>query len=273
MLARETASKPVLTAWGTVLASRQLEEDGRGLRPDWTINYAGAENFWDDEWKYHGEIEASNVAGVLDVTEECDFLAKDPEKVDDLDGMLKFPSLLPGIAVSNPLARTTDQEDCFCRFPEEILLQTIASLPSPSVQAIRVASKAMAEVSLSSGFWRSRFDFPNELCHIPLPYRFKSGPIDGSPIGWKSLCMRLLASGDRSQNLQNRRKISELTDKLAIRILFDRNPRAGNHGEGDHLPKDLFCSHSLFIPNQRKATSASVVFGDSKNFRCFSAGF
>lgn len=100
-------------------------------------------------------------------------------------------------------------------------------LPTTSGQALHLTPRSMASGPLSSSFWRSRFEFPNELCHISLPQRLQAGAqADSMLVDWKQLCYRWLhPTGER---WQNRRRIMNLNEKLV------RVPLA----EEDHIEED-----------------------------------
>lgn len=108
--------------------------------------------------------------------------------------------------------------DPFSRLPPELLAEVLFLLPTASGQTVRLASRAMASISLSSSFWRSRFHFPNELCHITLPQRLQTtAQADNSALDWRRLCYRLLHS--TSKGWQNRKRIMTLNEKLVRMML------------------------------------------------------
>lgn len=93
------------------------------------------------------------------------------QNVDKLFGTPPMVSIdeAPGIPISSQ-----DRADPSSCLPEEIHRSILVYLPTPSVQAVRLSSKRMATVGLGFAYWHSRFYFPNELCHIPLPSNLRT---------------------------------------------------------------------------------------------------
>ena len=185
--------EPHLDRLGEIFLSQKHEEDGRGLKPDLAGDYEGPEQFWDEGWAWHEEPEASNVVGMLEVAPECHFLLRDSCKPYDFNELLANP---PRLSTGKPIVAMksgSGGRDPFLALPEELLLQIICLLPIASVQAVRLASGRMANVRLGSTFWCTRFEYPNELCHINLPSHLSgTAPNDGLPVDWQELCNRLL---------------------------------------------------------------------------------
>ena len=69
---------------------------------------------------------------------------------------------------------------------------------------------------LSSRYWRSRFEFPNELCHVGLPPALlTSGQVGDQSVDWRCLCDQLMHPvGERFGWWQNRKRITALNKKL-----------------------------------------------------------
>ena len=109
----------------------------------------------------------------------------------------------------------------FSHLPKEILVQIISFLPTPSVQAVRLASRTMASVHLPVSYWHSRFQFPNELCHIKLPSHLSPGRFDRKAIDWKSFCNRLLYP-EQNEPMKNRSRISDLIKKFLLEMTTDQ---------------------------------------------------
>ena len=68
LLAPENATKPDLDILFGIFRSQELEEDARGMVPDWTYDYEGAEQFWADGRTYledPGASEAMNLYGLV----------------------------------------------------------------------------------------------------------------------------------------------------------------------------------------------------------------
>lgn len=220
LLAKEKASKPNLDTLGQLLASQNLEQgDGRGLRPNWTDDYLGPEQFWADGWLYHEEPEASEVAGVLDYTTEWDFLVYDPQ-ISSLGELLVNPPLLSNEQSSYVAQSTSNSKKDFSHLPAEILLNILCFLPTASVHALRFASRAFASLYLNTTYWRSRFDYPNEFCHVRLPPSRLDGQPENSEIDWRTFCDRLVHINKSQKGWQNRERILLLTSKLVQKFLL-----------------------------------------------------
>lgn len=85
-----------------------------------------------------------------------------------------------------------DTQDPCSRLPIERLMDVLFFLPTTSGQAVRLAFRAVASISLKSSFGRSRFDFADKLCHIRLPQRLqKRARADDLAIDWRRLYYRL----------------------------------------------------------------------------------
>ena len=212
---------PDLGKLGDVFSSQELEQESRGLIPDWSDNYGGPEQFWDDGWAWSEDPEASNVVGLLEASPEFDYLVRDPTVPKGFDNLLANPPRSSATMSRILIKPGVAGEDTFVHLPEELLLQIICFLPTATVQAVRLASRRMANVQLSTRYWRSRFEFPNELCHINLPPNF-SGDIqgDGQAMDWHKLCDALLhPTGEEFQWWQNRKRITSLNRKLIFRLL------------------------------------------------------
>ena len=165
MLAKIFAQTPLSDAGGL----------GGGLKLDWAKDYAGAEQFfWDvNEWNRH----------YRQLDEGWHFLARDPRLALGFDDLLASPPLASATDIA-PKTRFNDNTcDIFSRLPAQILLEILVLLPSTSVRSLQLASRRVASLYLSSRYWRSRFKFPNELCHVSLP----SGLLSSGRVG--DLCV------------------------------------------------------------------------------------
>ena len=187
----------------------QIPLIGKGMlgagyfKPDWTNDFTGPEQF-------------ANIEENLGEDGLCKFTAFDPGNAHGFDELLAHPPLEPAVNVSPRIQFTDDGSDVFACLPEEILTELLVLLPSASVRDLQLASKKMASVHLSSRYWRSRFDFPNELCHVKLPPALlKSGHVGERWVDWRSLCDQLLHPvGDGFEWWQNRKRITALNRKL-----------------------------------------------------------
>ena len=83
----------------------------------------------------------------------------------------------------------------------------------------------MASVHLSSRYWRSRFDFPNELCHVKLPPTLlKSGRVGERRVDWRRLCDQLLHPvGDDIEWWRSRKRITALNREVVKSMLLRRS--------------------------------------------------
>ena len=224
LLAGPNACNPDLNLLGDILSSQDLEKDGRGLYPSWTKDYEGPEQFWADGWRHHEEPEASEVAGILDWSTEWDFLVKDPGSIEGFDDIITNPPLATTgkVSLASKVKPSNNSTCPFARLPQELLLGILTLLPTPSVGAVRVATPSMAIVKLSMAFWRSRFEFPNELSHITPPSTLSIGQGTGVNIDWIELRRRILgAPDDMNECLRNRRRIQRLT-RLLVQDLLEK---------------------------------------------------
>lgn len=220
VLGTHSPHMPDLDLLGQVFTTQELEKDGQGFKPDWTVDYAGAELFYIDGWAW-SEEPVSEIRLFLEKMIEWDFIVQDPERVLGLNERTQNPPLLE--TESQTIQFTCNTNDIFMRLPQEILQELLCFLPTSAVQAVRLASRSMAAVPLSATYWRSRFQFPNELSHINLPLTSSSGQVDYTFVDWKNLCDRLFHPiGEQFKWWQNRKRISTLTRKLAQRLLHQR---------------------------------------------------
>ena len=222
-IAVENSSNPNLDHIGLVLTSQEVEEDGRGLHPDWTVDYAGAETFCSDGWSWTEDIDTSEIGEFLDYTSDLEFIVFDPDHMDLPTSIFADPPRLIANSKQNYPIPSRNQE-IFSRLPIEILDMVLCFLPTSSIWAIRLASRFLASVPLTNNFWRSRFDFPHELCHVPTEV-LSSGKTD-IPVDWKRLRERLLNSQlSEGQGWKNRRRIVNLTRKFVLRVLAQKESR------------------------------------------------
>ena len=186
-----------------------LGKSGGGFAPDWATDYGGPELYW---W----------VDGAVDLGDPFDdapqwpFFQCDPGIARGFHDLFTNP---PFESTTDLLARvqfTDDGGDIFARLPEEVLTEILVLLPSASVRDFQLASRRMASVHLSSRYWRSRFEFPNELCHITLPPALKkSGQVGGRWVDWRRLCDQLLhPAGEKPGWWLNRKRITALNKQL-----------------------------------------------------------
>lgn len=177
-----------------------------GFRPDWAIDSAGTEQLL--VFDYSDDMSEAQ--------KHPHFLLCDPGTACGFDELLANPPLEPAGNTSPRINFPQNGGDGFSRLPVEILTEILVLLPSASVRDLPLASRAMASVGFCSRYWRSRFEFPNDLCHVRLPPALlESGQVDGKPVDWRRLCDQLLHPvGDQYQWWQNRKRMTALNRAL-----------------------------------------------------------
>ena len=192
-----------------------LAKMGGGFAPDWATDYGGPELIW---WK--NGLEDHGVG--FDDAPQWHFLQRDPGIAYGFHELFINPPFESSTDKTGRTQFTDDGSDIFARLPEEVLTEIFVLLPSASVRDLQLASRRMASVHLSSRYWRSRFDFPNELCHITLPPAFKtSGQVGGQWVDWRRLCDQLHhPAGEKPGWWLNRKRITALNKQLAKSILL-----------------------------------------------------
>ena len=187
-----------------------LGKRGGGFTPDWATDYGGPEIFWwmSDEDYYRRSF---------DEPPQWHFLQRDPGIVSGFCELFINPPFESSSDKSRRIQFADDGGDIFARLPEEVLTEIFVLLPSASVRDLQLASRRMASVHLSSRYWRSRFDFPNELCHITLPPALEtSGQVGGQWVDWRRLCDQLHHPvGEKPGWWLNRKRITALNKQLA----------------------------------------------------------
>ena len=202
-----------------------ISRNGGGFGPDWMIDYAGAEQcFWQDN-----EV-------IFRLAKEWHFLARDPGLSLGFDDLLANPPLASATDIAPKIKFIDNGSDTFSRLPEEILSEITVLLPSASVRNVQLASRRMASLHLISRYWRSRFDFPNELCHVKLPSGLlKSSQVGDLYIDWRCLCDQLLHPlGERYGWWKNRKRIAAMNRKLVESM--SRRRSDGSLIEVDNVP-------------------------------------
>lgn len=186
-----------------------------GFVPDWTTDFTGPKRF---AW-----IEDDN--DNFEYTPKCNFLARDPGIACGFDELLANPPL-ESTANRSPRTQFFDHGgDIFSRLPNELLGEVLLLLPSASVRDVQLSSRKMASLHLSSRHWRSRFEFPNELCHVRLPPALlNSGQVGKQWVDWRRLCDQLLHPvGDNYEWWQNRKRITSLNKQLVKSMSLRRS--------------------------------------------------
>lgn len=189
-----------------------LGQTGGGFRPDWATDYAGPEQFW---WMGQ-DIDFEQVP-------EWRFLAHHPGTANGFDELLANPPLESAANISPQIQFVDDGGDIFSRLPAELLEEILVLLPSTSVRDLQFASRKVASVHLSSRYWRSRFNFPNELSHVRLPPALLQSGRE-QLIDWRHLCDQLLHPvGDEYKWWQNRKRITALNKRLVKSMAHRRS--------------------------------------------------
>ena len=207
-----------LNLLGNTFTKLPSARNGGGFKPDWTADYAGPEQFF---WL---EGETNNdpfIRGLFERAPEWIYLVQDLGMAYRFDDMLANPPLESAANIPSPIQCIENRTDIFSRLPNDILEDILLLLPSAAVRDVQLASRRMARVHLSSNYWRSRFDFPNELCHVSLPLALlKSGKVGEEWVDWRRLCDQLLHPvGPEFGWWKNRKRIIALNKKLAQRLL------------------------------------------------------
>ena len=184
----------------------QMGPFGGGFRPDWTTDYAEPEQFF-----WMGQEDR-----IFQQAPEWKFLTHDPGTACGFDELLANPPLESAASMSPRIEFTDDGGDIFHRLPAEILTEILVLLPSTSVRDLQFASRKMASIHLSSRYWRSRFEFPNDLCHVRLPPALlKSGQVGEQWVDWRRFCDQLLHPvGDGYGWWKNRKRITAMNKSL-----------------------------------------------------------
>ena len=203
-----------------------LGRTGGGFTPDWATDYGGPEQFW---WM-NGEWNSGEIADAP----QWHFLQRDPGLVCGSHELFINPPVESPADMSGRIQFTDDGGDIFARLPEEVLTEILVLLPSASVRDLQLASRRMASVQLSSRYWRSRFEFPNELCHIKLPAALKkSGQVGGQWVDWRRLCDQLLhPAGEKPGWWRNRKRITALNKQLVKSMSLRDGDGRLKKGEG-----------------------------------------
>ena len=82
-----------LTKLARIFSKQGLERGHRGLIHSWAGIYNGPESCWGDGWTCHPDPEASDIAGLLGVAPQFDFLIHEPGSVQGFTELLEDPRL------------------------------------------------------------------------------------------------------------------------------------------------------------------------------------
>ena len=196
---------------GKIFLQIPLGDFGGGFAPDWATDYAGPEPFF---WRIDGDVPEEE--RYLEQFPGWQYLVRDPGVGRGFEELFANPPL-ESADTTSPLIHFSDNGGgIFARLPEELLTEILVFLPTTSVRNLQLASRKIASVHLSSRYWRSRFQYPNELCHVSLPPELlKAGQVGGQWIDWRRLCDQLLhPEGDGYGWWQNRKRIVRLNKML-----------------------------------------------------------
>jgi hypothetical protein len=251
---------------GKILSCQPLDENERGLKPDWSDEgYLGAEQFWRDGWDWMEEPLLENEFSDL---EDYDYLVQDPGKVKGFDTLLRNPprSRISQDADAITLDVFTPVTDHFSSLPQELLSFILCYLPASDVESARLASRTMANVPLSDGYWHSRFDFPFELSHFDWDPSWLSGRTEVAPINWPAFCSELLHPDVHEREFgwwRNRKRIASLMKALAFRILEAQSQTMSDkkHSQEEGTPFNVICRQELSVVSSSKNHSTDIIFG------------
>ena len=261
LLAKEDAGNPDLDVLGRLISSQRLEEEGRGLHPDWAEDYDGPETFWSDGWADHPEPEASNVAGILDSYSQLDYLVKDPFKLSEqAQDFCNEPPVLSSTQGQASIGIDGRGDGYFSRFPVEILSHLISFLPTQSVRALRLASRAIARIGLDSTFWHSRFVFPNELNHVVTIPTQSMNTHNQSTIDWRLLYKQYSSVSPGDDYRKNRQRIRSLNQQLLQRMWSHTDSVKTVESNGASVTPISLCCQKLKVPGAQTSSHQSLLF-------------
>ncbi|MCJ1230330.1 hypothetical protein MMC12_007003 [Toensbergia leucococca] len=186
----------------------------RDMNPDWCDRFDEPDHFNGplDLWSIWGWNSGFN----HDVDHKTDFgyLVRDPFNVSMLQNILVecYQTIGPHEeqSVGGLQVDLSASFDVFQQLPPELILRVMSFLPSPSVGALRLASRTCGMLSLR-GFWKTRFFYPHELCHIP----YATPNVDVSDVQWTKIRHSLLYPFIVPDQLRNRFRISYNNKRLA----------------------------------------------------------
>ena len=260
LLAKEDAGNPDLNVLGRLISSQRLEDEGRGLHPDWAEDYDGPETFWSDGWADHPEPEASNVAGILESYSQLDYLVRDPSKLSEqAQDLCNEPPVLSSTQSQVSVGIDGGGDGYFSRFPAEILSHLISFLPTRSVRAVRFASRAIARIELGSTFWRSRFVFPNELSNITVSTQ-SMDTHNQSSIDWRGLYKQLSSVSPGDEYRKNRQRIQSLNQQLLLKMWSHIDSVKPLESNGASITPGSRCCQKLKIPGAQISSHQSLLF-------------
>lgn len=240
-----------------------MEDEGRGLHPDWAEDYDGPEKFWSDGWADHPEPEASNVAGILDSYSQLDYLVKDPLKLtEQAQDLCNAPPVPSSTQCQGSVGIDGGGDGYFSRFPVEILSHLISFLPTKSVRAVRFASRAITRIELDSTFWRSRFIFPNELSHVVTVSTKSMNTHDQSTIDWRGLYKQLSSVSPGDEYRKNRQRIRSLNQQLLLRMWSHIDSVKPAESNGASVTPGSLCFQKLKVPGAQISSHQSLLFHD-----------
>ena len=247
-----------------MLRSRRIRSPRLEARLASCFEYGDANRFWGDGWLYSEDVEASDINQITQIGPEFDYLVCDPKILPDFQD-LSGSTFVPHKNGYAPLIDepNTGSPDTFSSLPVGVRLNLLCLLPTISVQNLRLASRSMAVTLLDSRYWRSRFIWPNELCHVPLASTLGPGRVNSDDVDWSDVCRRLLHPPNPSLNLKNRNRILALTLKLVKRLLprvYDTRPQKAV----DAKASDVNPLHFVSCWVAEAFKTVSIRFSDAK---------
>ncbi|KAI9798516.1 MAG: hypothetical protein M1833_004783 [Piccolia ochrophora] len=246
---------------GQVLASQDADNDEQFLTPDWSGDWG------ESAWFPDGWMDDNGAAGDIDDEDldVFDYLARDPEDMTELEPLLLNPpetSTPPVAPVQITLEDGASQRQKLPRFPSELWIQILCLLPTKSVLSLRLASRLIAAIPLSQQWWLSRFEFPHELCHLPVPTEAINSVSPPVYIDWLAYVTRVLhPSGESFPCWTNRKRILRLNFFLTRRL-----SRMGNTlkvASPKHAPvtaESATCAKRYTIPNRQADWRSRLEF-------------
>lgn len=126
------------------------------------------------------------------------------------------------------------------QLPLELCLRILCYLPTVSVKAARLASRAMADVPLAGTYWKSRFSRP-DLAHIPLSSLLQPSKTHAEGV----VDLKPVLSRCTGQNISREQII--IYAKALIEIVKQRR-KVLELPTYPCLPEDIVCHRFLSVP-------------------------
>ncbi|KAI9679808.1 MAG: hypothetical protein M1817_004822 [Caeruleum heppii] len=216
---------------GEILTLQDVHLGGQFRKPDWSGNW-GEEAWFGAGWMDDEGVGADFDHEDLDETYRhlswLDFLARDPEDMTELEPLFRHPPTT-NLDPTGPVRFTTwtkaaSERQQRLRLPPELWVQIMCLLSARCVRSLRLAVRAVAAIPLSQQWWLSRFDFPHELSHLPLPSQIIQDMDSSTSVDWPRFAARLLhPTSSPFPCWSNRKRILHVNRLLVRRLTrFDR---------------------------------------------------